>query len=333
MVKRERIEAFSLIFCGLFRNRIIIHNTNTANCSTQQTVLMVLNECGAYCIYWALHDAIRSLNDSSSVLCSLSLQEGRRFSFYVCWEAVVLLCYGLLPLISSNYQSKLRCSPLYSLLIEFTFQFDLMNKCEMWKAIKTKTVFHSRKSKTPSILIKRRLTLWLFLSCRLPFFAQTNQSKEVQFLDGHWLTDVYWSLTKCNSDLVLRPRSRISFNRFINFLPSFVFFRRKRRNFSKQASEILNEYFYSHLSNPYPSEEAKEELARKCSITVSQVSARAKIINLSVKFWETTQKVQASTYDIVNLAEIMKTSDLIQSWCTCEITHFMMQKNHVYDSH
>jgi transcriptional regulator with XRE-family HTH domain len=49
-------------------------------------------------------------------------------------------------------------------------------------------------------------------------------------------------------------------------------YRRKRRNFSKQASEILNEYFYSHLSNPYPSEEAKEELARKCGITVSQVS-------------------------------------------------------------
>lgn len=33
----------------------------------------------------------------------------------------------------------------------------------------------------------------------------------------------------------------------------------------------MNEYFYSHLSNPYPSEEAKEELAKKCSITVSQV--------------------------------------------------------------
>ena len=42
--------------------------------------------------------------------------------------------------------------------------------------------------------------------------------------------------------------------------------------FSKQASEILNEYFYSHLANPYPSEEAKEELARKCGITVSQVN-------------------------------------------------------------
>lgn len=48
--------------------------------------------------------------------------------------------------------------------------------------------------------------------------------------------------------------------------------RRKRRNFNKQATEILNEYFYSHLSNPYPSEEAKEELAKKCGITVAQVT-------------------------------------------------------------
>lgn len=50
--------------------------------------------------------------------------------------------------------------------------------------------------------------------------------------------------------------------------------RRKRRNFNKQATEVLNEYFYSHLSNPYPSEEAKEELAKKCGITVSQVSCQ-----------------------------------------------------------
>ena len=56
------------------------------------------------------------------------------------------------------------------------------------------------------------------------------------------------------------------------FKHPYCVIRRKRRNFSKQASEILNEYFYSHLSNPYPSEEAKEELARKCGITVSQVS-------------------------------------------------------------
>ncbi|XP_007943580.2 pre-B-cell leukemia transcription factor 4 [Orycteropus afer afer] len=52
----------------------------------------------------------------------------------------------------------------------------------------------------------------------------------------------------------------------------FLDARRKRRNFSKQATEVLNEYFYSHLNNPYPSEEAKEELAKKGGITVSQVS-------------------------------------------------------------
>ena len=58
------------------------------------------------------------------------------------------------------------------------------------------------------------------------------------------------------------------------------FFRRKRRNFSKQATEILNEYFYSHLSNPYPSEEAKEELAAKCNITVGQVTKLQRVHSL-----------------------------------------------------
>ncbi|XP_061151804.1 pre-B-cell leukemia transcription factor 1 isoform X1 [Syngnathus typhle] len=62
----------------------------------------------------------------------------------------------------------------------------------------------------------------------------------------------------CEAVMILRSR--------------FLDARRKRRNFNKQATEILNEYFYSHLSNPYPSEEAKEELAKKCSITVSQVT-------------------------------------------------------------
>merc|ERR1719499_2432676 len=62
----------------------------------------------------------------------------------------------------------------------------------------------------------------------------------------------------CEAVMILRSR--------------FLDARRKRRNFSKNSSETLNEYFYSHLSNPYPSEEAKEELARKCNISVSQVS-------------------------------------------------------------
>ena len=57
--------------------------------------------------------------------------------------------------------------------------------------------------------------------------------------------------------------------------PRVTSFRRKRRNFTKQATEILNEYFYSHLSNPYPSEEAKEELARKANINMSQVMMRS----------------------------------------------------------
>lgn len=62
----------------------------------------------------------------------------------------------------------------------------------------------------------------------------------------------------CEAVMILRSR--------------FLDARRKRRNFSKQSTEVLNEYFYSHLSNPYPSEEAKEELARKCGISVAQVS-------------------------------------------------------------
>lgn len=62
----------------------------------------------------------------------------------------------------------------------------------------------------------------------------------------------------CEAVMILRSR--------------FLDARRKRRNFSKQATDVLNAYFYSHLSNPYPSEDAKEELARRCSISVSQVS-------------------------------------------------------------
>jgi len=52
----------------------------------------------------------------------------------------------------------------------------------------------------------------------------------------------------------------------------FCIFRRKRRNFDKATQKIFNEYFYSHLSNPYPSEQVKEELARKCGVTISQVN-------------------------------------------------------------
>jgi pre-B-cell leukemia transcription factor 1 len=62
----------------------------------------------------------------------------------------------------------------------------------------------------------------------------------------------------CEAIMVLRSR--------------FLDGRRRRHNFAQQATEILNEYFYLHLSFPYPSQKDKEELARKCGITVSQVS-------------------------------------------------------------
>ncbi|KAL3103158.1 hypothetical protein niasHS_002344 [Heterodera schachtii] len=53
----------------------------------------------------------------------------------------------------------------------------------------------------------------------------------------------------CENVMVLRSR--------------FLDARRKRRNFSKQATEVLNEYFYSHLSNPYPSEEVSNWFGNK----------------------------------------------------------------------
>lgn len=62
----------------------------------------------------------------------------------------------------------------------------------------------------------------------------------------------------CENVMVLRSR--------------FLDARRKRRNFSKEAIQLLNEYFNANLHNPYPSENVKEELALKCRISVSQVS-------------------------------------------------------------
>ncbi|CAJ0935205.1 unnamed protein product, partial [Mesorhabditis belari] len=48
--------------------------------------------------------------------------------------------------------------------------------------------------------------------------------------------------------------------------------RRKRRNFSKEATAVLQEFFNTHADHPYPTDEEKAELAKKCNITVQQVS-------------------------------------------------------------
>ena len=89
-----------------------------------------------------------------------------------------------------------------------------------------------------------------------------------------------WSHTIALARYYGNTRQQMALKKYLVFKETMFLFirlftnRRKRRNFSKQATEVLNEYFYSHLSNPYPSEEAKEELARKCNITVSQVCAK-----------------------------------------------------------
>lgn len=80
----------------------------------------------------------------------------------------------------------------------------------------------------------------------------------------------------CEAVMILRSR--------------FLDARRKRRNFNKSATEILNEYFYSHLENPYPSEEMKDELAKKCSITVAQVSNW--FGNKRIRYKKNTAKLQ-----------------------------------------
>ena len=92
----------------------------------------------------------------------------------------------------------------------------------------------------------------------------------------------------CEAVMILRSR----------FLDS----RRKRRNFNKKSSEILNEYFYSNLANPYPTEEAKEELARKCGITVSQVQT----IYFSTKVISQLEPPQNYNYPLVGQQLVWK---------------------------
>ena len=99
--------------------------------------------------------------------------------------------------------------------------------------------------------------------------------------------------------------------------------RRKRRNFNKQATEVLNEYFYSHLANPYPSEEAKEELAKKCAITVSQVRVQAAqtLIPLPVS-GASKQAVQWFHCDVGLLFNRLKFDQILICW-----SHYMFHRN------
>lgn len=48
--------------------------------------------------------------------------------------------------------------------------------------------------------------------------------------------------------------------------------RRDRRTFPKRACEILNSYYDSHPDNRYPCYDEKDALARRCGISVAQVT-------------------------------------------------------------
>ena len=48
--------------------------------------------------------------------------------------------------------------------------------------------------------------------------------------------------------------------------------RRDRRTFSTEATKILNDYYFGNGDNRYPCADEKEALAKRCGITVVQVS-------------------------------------------------------------
>jgi len=101
--------------------------------------------------------------------------------------------------------------------------------------------------------------------------------RTVQIIQRKFVTiQVQLKQSTCEAIMILRSR--------------FMDARRKRRNFSKPASEILNEYFYAHLSNPYPSEDVKEELAKRSNITVSQVNNW--FGNKRIRYKRNTQRAQ-----------------------------------------
>ncbi|KAJ4352092.1 homeodomain super [Didymosphaeria variabile] len=50
-------------------------------------------------------------------------------------------------------------------------------------------------------------------------------------------------------------------------------FNRKRRgNLPKEATAILKKWFQDHRDSPYPTEDEKMDLCRKCGLTLNQVS-------------------------------------------------------------
>eukprot|EP00698_Gefionella_okellyi_P002847 TRINITY_DN12715_c0_g1_i1.p1 TRINITY_DN12715_c0_g1~~TRINITY_DN12715_c0_g1_i1.p1 ORF type:complete len:330 (+),score=35.96 TRINITY_DN12715_c0_g1_i1:2-991(+) len=47
---------------------------------------------------------------------------------------------------------------------------------------------------------------------------------------------------------------------------------KRRRSLGKRATEILSNWFFAHVADPYPSEEEKAKLCQECGMTVNQVN-------------------------------------------------------------
>uniref|UniRef100_A0A915EEV6 Homeobox domain-containing protein n=1 Tax=Ditylenchus dipsaci TaxID=166011 RepID=A0A915EEV6_9BILA len=92
-------------------------------------------------------------------------------------------------------------------------------------------------------------------------FRPIEQAEIFGFLDILNLQGLHWQnelkMVACNQLMLLKSR---------------LYQKRKRRNFTKSATQILNQYFNTHMAQPYPSDGAKAELAKQCGISIAQVS-------------------------------------------------------------
>lgn len=48
--------------------------------------------------------------------------------------------------------------------------------------------------------------------------------------------------------------------------------KKRRRSLSKRATDLLNQWFFDHINDPYPSDEEKSMLAAQCVLSMSQVN-------------------------------------------------------------
>uniref|UniRef100_A0A8R1HL05 Homeobox domain-containing protein n=1 Tax=Caenorhabditis japonica TaxID=281687 RepID=A0A8R1HL05_CAEJA len=91
---------------------------------------------------------------------------------------------------------------------------------------------------------------------------------------------------------------------------------RKRRNFDKNTTDILQNWFHEHRQNPYPSDQEKADLAKQCNIKISQVNnwfgnQRIRTRQQTMKMKEEEERERATHAALADQAHLM--SDNSQS--------------------